>query len=327
MARFFLLFIFVFKAFTAVGQISGTVYSAKDSVALQGVSVYFDGTSIGTVTNSSGTFNLQTSAATTPLVISFLGYRNLILPPLPKGGNLGPLYLQENIEQLGEVVVETDTWSREKKLRYFTREFLGNSAEAAKCRIRNPEVLDLHYSPSKKVLTAYAEEPLEIINRHLGYEITYSLSSFQLQFSVGTSGLSFVHFVSFEGTSFFKNLRDKPRKKHLRNREASYVGSSLHFMRSLAARRLEENGFHIYHQKFRVAPYQHFELKKEGELTRVELNAEKVSILFSGIEQSELQTVSPFYIDGMGNHTPPLAVILGGQMAAQRIAHLLPLNY
>lgn len=322
----FLLFISLIP-FTVAGQISGSVYSAKDSVALQGVAIYFDGTSIGTVTNSNGEFHLEQISITSPLVISFLGYEEIILPSPAKGKNLGKLFLNEKTEQLEEVLVEPDTWSREKKLNTFIREFLGNTPEAAKCRIKNTEVLELRYSPTRKILTAYAREPLKIINRHLGYEISYSLTSFEAQFNTGSSGLLLVHSVSFEGTSFFKELNKKTRNKHLWNRKNSYSGSSLHFIRSLISRRLEENDFHLYHKSYRVAPYEYFEMEVVDELATVEMTAEKLSILYLGIEQSEFQTTSPFVVDEMGNHSPPLALIFGGVMAGQRIAHLLPLNY
>lgn len=325
--KIILLLLAIFLPFAAVSQISGKVFSAKDSVALQGVSLYFDGTSIGAVTNSQGEFRLQETAATSPLVISFLGYENLIIDTSQKGGNLGSFYLQEKTETLAEVVVEPDTWSREKKLKHFLREFLGKTPEALKCRIKNPEVLELQYRPSMEVLTATAREPLVIINRHLGYEITYNLTSFTIEFSTGTSGLTFPLMVSYEGTSFFKELTKKPRKKHLRNRKESFYGSSLHFMRSLAARQLEENKFEIYFERFKAAPYQHFQIEKRDRLTRVDLTAEKVSILYSGIEQSGLQTRDAFFIDELGNHTPPLAVLFSGEMSLQRIAHLLPLDY
>lgn len=322
-----LLFFLGFLPFVAASQITGSVYSAKDSVALQGVSVYFDGTSIGTVTDSQGNFRLENSAASVPLVINYLGYKSLLLEDIQKGQNLGYLYLSEATEELAEVFIETDAWSREKKLRVFEREFFGYTAEAAKCRIKNPEVLELRYTPSKQLLSASSREPLQIINRHLGYTITYSLESFEAQYGRGNSGLTLVQSVSYQGTSFFSNLRKEPARKHRKNRRRSYRGSSLHFMRSLANKQLEENGFEIYFERFKAAPYEHFRIEKKEELVEVELIPEKVSILYAGILQSGLQTVSPFYIDPLGNHSPPLSVYFSGEISLQRIAHLLPLDY
>lgn len=327
MRRNFLLFVFGILPAIAASQITGSVFSAKDSVALQGVSVYFDGTSIGTVTDSEGKFVLEKSAATAALVISYLGYKNLLIHDLQKRQILGSFFLEESTEQLAEVVVEEDNWSRERKLREFEREFFGTTPEATKCRIKNPEVLHLRYSPSKKLLSAYSLEPIKIINRHLGYEITYSLESFEAQYGKGNSGLTFVQMVSYQGTSFFQDLRKEPRKKHIKNRRSSYLGSSLHFMRSLAKKQLEEHGFEIYFERFKAAPYKHFDIRPQGELTAVALTAEQVSILYSGILQSGLHTVSPFHIDSLGNHTPPLAVLFSGEMSTHRIAHLLPLDY
>lgn len=76
------LFIFLFglsQISFAQEIISGSVYNAKDSTALDAVSVFYDGTSLGTTTNSSGFFSLEKYNGQAPLVISFLGYETVIV--------------------------------------------------------------------------------------------------------------------------------------------------------------------------------------------------------------------------------------------------------
>lgn len=307
--------------------ITGKVYAAKDSTALNGVSVYYDGTSIGTSTNNNGFFSIKNYTGA-PLIISFLGYEITMVQNLQgHSGELPPIYLKEKQEELAEVIVEPDPWSRKKKLQIFRREFLGSSSEAKKCRIKNEDALLLRYSPSTETLTAESTEPLIIVNRFLGYKISYDLNFCNIKFSTGTSGLRFTEMVLYEGFSYFEELRKRNRKKFIKNREQTYYGSSLHFMRALSNKALAQNDFRIFYDKFEVPPYKYFEFQYSGDLVRISLLAEKVSILYGELEQSGLQTTSPFYIDQFGNHTPPTSVIFSGEMSTKRAAHLLPLDY
>ena len=56
-------------------RIKGQVLDALDNTSLMGVSVYFDGTSIGTITDESGIFELPLAQKiNAALVVSYLGY-------------------------------------------------------------------------------------------------------------------------------------------------------------------------------------------------------------------------------------------------------------
>lgn len=309
--------------------VSGTVYSAKDSTRLAGVSVYFDGTSIGTVTNEQGIFRIEAFHSAEPLlVISFIGYKTkLLVPPSSGSKELPPVYLVEKQEELPEVLVENDPWSRERKLNIFRREFLGSSSDPGSLRIKNEEVLRLRYIPSVDMLVAQGTEPLILINRHLGYEVRYDLKTFEVQFQMSPGGLRLVHMVFYEGLSFFEELRKNPRKKFLKNRDLAYKGSSLHFMRSLKDGNLQENDFKIFHDKFEVPPYRYFDLQQKDDLRQVKLLTDKLVILYRDLIQSSLQATAPFYIDSFGNHAPPSVVVFGGDMGEKRIGELLPLDY
>jgi hypothetical protein len=133
--------------------------------------------------------------------------------------------------------------------------------------------------------------------------------------------------VYYEGYSFFEELSEKPRRRYLKNRENTYNGSSLHFMRSLANRKLAENGFRIFHEKFEVLPYAHFMINPIDDITRVEVLKEKLTIVYSPLIQSALHTTGVFYIDSNGNFSPPQNVMFSGEMSKSRVAGMLPLNY
>ncbi|WP_424494841.1 carboxypeptidase-like regulatory domain-containing protein [Salinimicrobium sp. GXAS 041] len=325
----FVLALFSF-ALTATAQkmITGNIFQSNDSTALEAVSVYYDGTNIGTSTNKNGAFSIQRYPGEATLVISFLGYKTKMISISPNiSGLLPPMYLEQQQEELAEVILEPDPWSRRKKLAIFRREYLGNTPEAKKVKIKNEEVLRLYYSPSTEKLTAVATEPLIISNRFLGYNVRYELENFTVKFSTGSSGLRFTHMVLYQGFSYFSELKNRTRKKHLKNRERTYTGSSLHFMRSLSQKSLAENNFRIFHDRFQVPPYKHFNFNLTEEGMEISLLADKLSILYGELEQSGIQATSPFLIDHFGNHTPPVSVLFSGEMSTKRISHLLPLNY
>ena len=308
-------------------QLSGQVLSAVDSLPLPGASVYFDGTSIGVSTRDDGTFQISTnSSLTSVLIIQALGFKTYFVQNPGDSKDLGEIFLIESQESLDEVHLETDPWSRKKKMEIFKREFLGKDKAALQCRIVNEEVVKLRYIPSTQTLVAFAEVPLKIVNRFLGYEVTYNLTEFKAEFSTA-SGLRLTSMVYYEGFSLFEEIRKKPSKRFLKNREVTFQGSSLHFMRSLANSELSENGFRIFHKGFEVPPYAHFKITDHGEIKEVELLQEKITIVFEPLVQSAIQAEGNFFIDIFGNYTPAQKVLFSGEMSKARTAELLPLNY
>lgn len=320
----FIGFVFIVPI-TFAQTIEGYVFNKADSSAIQGASVYFDGTSVGVSTNKNGYFKIPAQETTTPLIISSLGYKILISSNYIKRNN--SFYLLEETEELDAVVLETDPWSRAKKLDIFRKEFLGKLPGSRKCKIKNEEVLSLSYSPSTETLTAYSHVPLVIINRYLGYKLQYNLQNFLVQYTTGTSGLQITKYVYYEGFSFFKNLRKKTRKKIIKNRKEAYLGSGLHFMRSLKAQLIAEENFRIFKGNYEVLPYSYFKLNEEDELTKISILSEDLSILYNQFDQSGIMAEEDFYIDNFGNHTPPHALMFSGEIGKNRIGQLLPLNY
>jgi hypothetical protein len=130
-------------------RIKGQVLDALDNTPLMGVSVYFDGTSIGTITDESGIFELPLAQKiNAALVVSYLGYETRSIADLQNlsKGFTAKIYLEEEAVALDEVVLEPDTWSRERKYRLFKRAFLGEDTAAQRTKILNPEVLRFYYN-------------------------------------------------------------------------------------------------------------------------------------------------------------------------------------
>ncbi|MCL6217668.1 carboxypeptidase-like regulatory domain-containing protein [Zunongwangia pacifica] len=323
------LLLFITLPLKAQKTYTGRVLSAKDSTVLQGVSIYFDGTSLGTTSNAEGYFKIKNTASNiSPLIFRSIGYTTRTIPNISifEDENYPVVFLEESVDQLETVVLETDPWTRAHKISVFRREFLGKTKAASKCKILNEDAIKLKYSPSNSELIAYANEPILIENKHLGYVIEYELMDFTVKYSIGSSGLQLVDYTFYEGSSFFKELKEKPKKRFLKNREDAFKGSLLQFMRALSKKQLAEHHFKIFYDQFEVSPYRYFDIQPEANFTKVTMLAEKISILYDH-QQSSIIYKNPFYIDQFGNFAPTRAFSISGFMGQSRMANLLPSNY
>ncbi|WBU87931.1 carboxypeptidase-like regulatory domain-containing protein [Cellulophaga omnivescoria] len=325
---FFLFALLFLQAYTQ-NTVTGYVLDEVSKEPLQGASVFYDGTTIGVVTNTDGYFSISTEKnSTSPLVISYFGYKNKVIKVTDKK-NLGNIYLPEEIEQLNEVVLEPDTWSREKKLRIFRNQFLGTTLPAQKCKILNEDDVRLYYSKKEDILYAYANKPIKVQNKFLGYNLEYHLQDFEVRYKTNANGFRLTGSVFYAGTTLFMEIGKKPRRKYIKNRELTYFGSTLHFMRALSAKRLTEEKFRIFKESLEVQPYDYYKIEKiEDGSAKVIQSLERLNILHNRWSNSFIMvTQNPFYIDAHGNHSPVDVVLFGGDMGLLRIANTLPLDY
>lgn len=92
------------KSFSAEnGVIKGSVLSEEDGTPLPGVNVIVQGTTIGTVTDEKGNYQLPAEAKNKNLIFSFIGFQSQTLP----AGNQWTIdvKLSPDVSQLSEVVV------------------------------------------------------------------------------------------------------------------------------------------------------------------------------------------------------------------------------
>ena len=308
--------------------IEGFVYNAKDTTAIVSASVYFAGTSIGVATNSKGFFSIEAPGQINPpLIISSLGYKVKVITNLSEVSKENPIFLNENPETLETVLLEADPWTRRKKLAEFKREFFGYTKAASSMIIENEDILELSYSPSKNTLTASTSQPLMVINRYLGYLITYDLISFKLTYKTNSSGLTSPYMSYYEGFAFFEESKKKIKNRFKRRRQRSYEGSILHFMKALRNRNLAAEGYKIFKNKTEVKPYEYFNLTRNDDLVLVDVLSDKLNILYKGSEQSVLEAKGKFSIDKSGNYTPQQNIVLSGSMGGKRLADLLPPDF
>ena len=217
----------------------GVVIDAEKNKPVQNASVFLNTTSIGTLTNEEGNFSLTIPSGRYELIVSSIGYETYT-QSLNSNELTDFVTIQLKVKsQLMETVVvqpfEKDGWA--KWGQFFLDNFIGTSAVAKNCKIRNTK--SIHFLKSKTELTAVADEPLIIENKDLGYTIHYQLENFSYSFES--------RYIVYTGYPFFQPMTGNfdRQKKWERKRSEVYFGSMMHFMRSLYLNKIVEEGFDV----------------------------------------------------------------------------------
>jgi len=234
------LFVFFLFNIAAIAQINiaGKVINEQTGLPVQGASVYFNNTSIGTNTNAAGQFSLQNaSVVNAELIISSVGYELLVFKidaTVAQNKNL-VFKLAVKEQQLRNVLILPDA-VRKKYLSIFENNFLGITEEAIRSKIENKRDIYFTSGGEKNSFKAYSDTPLVIINKMLGYKISFELIEFSFDEKTGRT--------SFYGYTRYEEMGEKSR--WIKNRKQCYYGSTVHFYRTLIANRLKEEGYSIY---------------------------------------------------------------------------------
>ena len=217
--------------------LTGKVLSDQNGSPIGGASIYFNNTSIGTLSNETGDFSLP-GAIEGELIISSVGFERIIYKVGKEelGKRSFTFRLQPKEAMLQDVMIMPDA-TRKKYLALFRENFLGMTEEADNSKITNLGSIYFVKPPGdKNGIIALSDTPLHIINRKLGYNIQFDLGEFYLNEKSGTT--------SFYGFTRYDEMGDK--RKWVKNRRRAYYGSTVHFFRSLISNRLTEEGYSIY---------------------------------------------------------------------------------
>jgi len=223
-------------------KVIGFVQDSVLQQSLAGASVYAENTSFGTVSGQDGFFNLSLPNGGYNLIISYTGYEKQVIriSHNMEFNDTLQIYLNQqdnSLDVVDFVFTGEDPDGLEKYGDFFMKHFIGTSPNAANCFIENPEALKFFYSAKRNRLKVTASEDLIINNQALGYKIRYQLDSFRYDYKTLIS--------QYTGYAFFE-LMDSTEDVIIqweKNRAATYLGSRLHFMRSLYFQTLAEEGF------------------------------------------------------------------------------------
>lgn len=328
-------YLFIFFLFCYVKSysqdLSGVIIDSKTQAPIEGASVYFDNTTVGTISNMDGLFSITKSASmNSPLVISFLGYKKQIISNYSTEENL-TIHLVEDVSALNEVfLVSKDSWSRERKLKDFKTYFLGETDNALSCEILNEDVIRLQFIETENKLVATAKAPLIILNENLKYQIQYDLQDFEITYVVAKD---LEHFyptsVYYAGTSFY--MSGVVSKKIAKRRNHVYEGSVMHFMRALLRGKLVENNFKLFLHGREVPPENFISVYETDNPMLFQVRLFKPLRVISNGDIDLQSTITSkntyFYLDLNGNHTPVDGLTFTGYFGRQRMADTLPLDY
>ena len=215
--------------------LSGKVIDSQTHEPLSYATVYLNGTTKGTITDSLGCFEIRNVKFPTTVVISFVGYKTQVHELSRHPG--GMMIELKQADNLPEVIV-TAKGEREQIMAYFKSMFLGDDRWGRHAVIRNPDALMFDLSPDQRTLKAWANEPLIIDLPLLGYELYVNLIDFNVERYDGSAACDIL------GYFFFRPYgSDRLTQRHQKNRLAVYYDSNQHFLRSLYQNRLAENGY------------------------------------------------------------------------------------
>lgn len=332
--------------------IRGKVTDGTSNEPVEFATVFVSNTSIGTITDKEGQFELSIPAGQFDLVVSFMGYSSKVVKiDSGEGEQFLSIELYSSDLELEERMVEAQRdpqWY--KNLKIFEKFFLGSSINARKASILNPEVLILDDISKPGTLIAKAIEPLKIVNPNLGYNLTFVLVNFEYQEKENT--------LSYFGYPYFEEMELPARQmvRINRNRERAFNGSINHLMRTLYQNELEESGFVIYPAAWKQLPDNTFEeqlgsSKFEADSLLVRLNQvvftyRKPVFVFYDNEREEagFQAVSGrrtrdyqfsrLHLKGRslmlypnGGFYNPRDLYIEGYMAWEKVADLMPIDY
>lgn len=242
--RFSFIFLLLASALISNAQftVSGKIVDSASKEPLAGASVYGQNTTLGTVTNKQGEFSLSLKSGGYELVISYTGYQTRQIRINHTDGKIADIEMIKEEKSMGEVVIKSsnevkDGW--EKYGGFFMDHFIGTTPNAANTKLLNPEVLKFYFLKKTNKLRILAEEPLQIENNALGYQLRYQLDSFVYFYNTDMNFYrGFCLYSEMEGT-------DSLKKKWAANREKAYYGSKLQFMRSYYDSTVAEDGWLI----------------------------------------------------------------------------------
>ncbi|SHG72213.1 carboxypeptidase-like regulatory domain-containing protein [Flagellimonas flava] len=330
------LFFFLLIVKMTAQEITGHVFDAKTKEPIAGVTLYYDGSTIGAITDLEGNFTIKSQYQNNAvLVVRHLGYETR---KIQDAGNQGILKiaLKEQVQSLNEIVVTSDPFSRKQKMKVFTLEFLGDTKGGRNSEIVNKKDIKLYFNSYNNTLSAYSDVPIIIANEYLGYRIYFEIEEFKIYFKTQSlDRIDNIHQTLYDGsTQFFDTANGDP--KILKRRSNAYLGSSMHFMRACWYGNLTDQNFKLK-KKFRDLQLSEFytvqkdtvrdmkAIRFVGDNYIIYHKRKGKSVYRSTLNINEPDSVHT--LDRFGNYKPFQSLVFGGYMANFRIGEMLPMDY
>jgi hypothetical protein len=339
MNKIYILFVLFFSISSYSQTISGSVFDeAKDPIP--GASVYLDGTTIGTVTDSNGKYSLDINQnSNVSLIVQALGYETIIIDNPLKKNSLN-WYLIPKQTQLREVIIKKEYFTRKQKLDVFKEQLLGLSKAGKSCSIDNEEEIILDYDYTTNVLSATSINPIKVKNPYLGYDVDFNLQEFYVKFYKRSVKSIDATESSFLGTTLYREVKNDSKVEKIR--KDAYQQSAMNFFKILANNKWKEAKYTFYKGSFPANPEHFFTITQEGDFKKITVlyNDVKNHLLSNKTEfyaeysllnkknQSKIMFyTNEFYVDKFGNNSNTGEIRFSGYLGTKRLGDLLPSNY
>lgn len=317
-------------------NVMGIVVDENDE-PLAGATVYFDGSSFGTTTNMDGEFKITIpSEISSSLVVTFVGFEKVYI----NKHNFDKKYkivLKEATENLREVVLTNNQFSRKRMMTIFINQFLGTTKAGNQCKIENEDEIYFSYDNERFVLTAYADKPLIIHNPYLGYKVYFDLTQFDAKFNRFSIERNDIYSSIYVGTSRFEEVDNSDRK--VKNREKTFNGSFLQLFRNIGNKEWHKDSFLLFKGKFQDNPDSNLYVKDTLGVKQVYIKKQErgfhandfvaeFNLLYNRREQSKIIFHTDYFvIDKYGLFSNYDKIYFSGALSEKKIGDMLPSNY
>jgi hypothetical protein len=236
---------------------------------------------------------------------------------------------------------ETTEWR--DNLSIFIKEFLGETANANKCKILNPEVLDFKIDPKTGEFRAFTDSIVRIENMALGYRLYLHLKRFSVDYQN--------YLITFQYYPRFEELKsdDPNQMEEWKNKRIlCYKGSMKHLMSSIIRDRMDAEGFVLHRSENigglmnRMGIVIHPEDIIVKSLTdtnfyEIKFGFPCIQVDYVGISDYSLSSgklvsyfesvVGSYTVTQYGEIVYPAEVVKSGYWSKLRMANALPLDY
>lgn len=339
----------LFIATVNAQTISGYVFDETTNKPLSGAFVYLDGTTYAADTNAEGAFTLTVPEKINAfLVVRYLGYETVrIENPFSYTTTLRILLLPNSINLDEVVITKSNVFSRKDMLKVFRDQFLGKTKAGKSCKIMNEDDIVLYFDIKTNVLSATASNPLHIINEKLEYDLLFDLMEFQVKFNGKTLADEKLRQSFYAGTTFFTDI--STGKSAIDKRDKSYLGSPMHFLKTLSNKELDKEGYQLFAKGFKINQDNYMTVTDTADMKKIKLielaederpkitgiNLPKAAILKSvryEVLYKKDQSFFVFangelYVDKNGLYWPINELSFGGHMSGIKVGDMLPADY
>ncbi len=208
-------------------SITGTVSDEKGP--LPGATVFIDNSKHIMATNNEGKFNFgNIQPGTYEVVVKMIGFKVFSQSVSVKNKPIDvSVKLKESNTTLNAVNINAVTGAeREVYLQLFIKYFIGQSANAEKCTLLNPDAINFNFDKRNNILEATSDEFIIVENKGLGYKLHYLAAEFKVDMRNRT--------LANNGSLYFEDMQGTKSQleKWEMNRKLTYEGSMGHFFKA-----------------------------------------------------------------------------------------------